>query len=305
MVDQHIRTALGSSETALLREVGEYVRQGQGKKLRPMLLMLAARLAGYEGDAHTKVAAAIEIIHTATLLHDDVIDHAPLRRNRPTVNARWGNDVAILIGDFLYSCAFDLALQALSPRVLTILCQVTGRMCEGEMFQIEKGDSLLTSNDYLHIVRCKTAYLFSACTALGSVLANSDEDQVARLTEYGLNFGIAFQITDDTLDLVADDGDLGKQHWTDIRNGKQTLPFIHTVEVADATDRADLWACWNNGRDPERIMRHIRKYNGVEYALGQARSFAGEARQSLSHMPESKETLLFRELSDYVVERTH
>jgi octaprenyl-diphosphate synthase len=302
-VDAHIDSIL-DSDTELVREVGQYVRGTQGKRLRPMLAILASRAFNYSGEDHTKVAAALELVHTATLLHDDVIDKAPLRRGKPTVNAKWGDDVAILIADYLYSNAFDLAMQTLSPHVLSVVCQVTAKMCEGEMFQIQKRDSRLTPDDYLRIVRNKTAFLFSACTGLGSVLARANEHEAALLANYGLNFGIAFQITDDTLDFIAGDNELGKEHWTDIRNGKQTLPLIHALQVANPADRADLWACWNNGRESECIMRHIHKYRGVEYALEVARDFASKAKEQLAHLKPSRAVELFAELSEYVINRT-
>ncbi len=190
-VNDHLARIL-DSDTELVREVGHYVLSTRGKRLRPILAILAAKVFRYVGEDHTKVATALELVHSATLLHDDVIDKAPLRRGKPTVNARWGEDVAILIADYLFSHAFNLALQtSMSPKVLSLICQVTARMCEGEMFQIEKRDALLTRDDYLRIVRGKTAYLFSACTALGSLLANAPEQQVMLLSSYGLNFGIA------------------------------------------------------------------------------------------------------------------
>lgn len=302
IVESHIQSVL-ESDTALVREVGHYVCSTQGKRLRPMLVILAAQAFQYAGSDHTKVAAALELVHTATLLHDDVVDKASLRRNCPTVNARWGDDVAVLIADYLYSHAFDLAMQVLSPKVLRLVCSVTAKMCEGEMFQIEKRDALLSRDEYFRIVRNKTAYLFSACTALGGQIAEARDEQVAMLANYGLNFGMAFQITDDTLDFVAEDADLGKQHWTDIRNGKQTLPLIHTFEVAEPGDREDLWQCWNNGRDCERIMKHIRKYGGIEFALEQARQFAASAREHIRPLDKSYPVELFAELSEYVISR--
>jgi octaprenyl-diphosphate synthase len=301
-VDEHINSIL-ESDTALVREVGQYVRSTQGKKLRPMLTILASRAFGYEGQHHTRLATALELVHCATLLHDDVIDKAPLRRGKPTVNSRWGDDVAILLADYLFSHAFNLALSTMNPGVLSLICQVSAKMCEGEMFQIEKRNQLLTRDDYLRIVRNKTAYLFSACTTLGGQIANARDHEAMLLSSYGLNFGIAFQITDDTLDLVAADSDTGKQHWADIRNGKQTLPLIYTFEVANPADKRDLLECWNNGREAERILTHIHKYRGVEYALGQARRYAETAKEQLADLPPSDSVELFRKLSDYVVER--
>lgn len=304
-VDEHIEEIL-ASDTALVREVGHYVMSTRGKRLRPMLAMLAAKVFKYNGEDHTKVATALELVHSATLLHDDVIDKAPLRRGQPTVNARWGDDVAILIADYLFAHAFSLALStAMSPKVLSLICQVTARMCEGEMFQIEKRDTLLTRDDYLRIVRGKTAYLFSACTALGSTLARAPEQQVMLLAAYGLNFGIAFQITDDALDLVATDQEIGKQHWADIRNGKQTLPIIYTFEAASEPDRKKLLEYWNNDREPEAIMPFIQKYGGVEHALAEARRYARAAREQLADFPPSKPVELLAELADFVVERRH
>lgn len=303
-VDQYISTIL-QSDTALVREVGTYIRSTQGKRLRPMVTILAARACGYQGTDHPKVAAALELVHTATLLHDDVIDKAPLRRGRPTVNARWGDDVAILVADYLYANAFNLAMQSLPPQVLSLVCQVTARMCEGELFQIEKRDAMLTREDYLRIVRSKTAFLFSACTGLGATLAGLAEPLIEKVAQFGLQFGIAFQITDDTLDMIAPDEDLGKLHGTDIRNGKQTLPLIHALAAAEPADRAELMACWNNGRDAERILKHVHKYQGVEMALDEARNFAAKAREYIDWLPSSPERDLCIRLSEYVVARTH
>jgi octaprenyl-diphosphate synthase len=302
-VDEHIREIL-DSDTALVREVGHYAMSTRGKRLRPILAMLTARAFNYEGEDHALVATALELAHSAALLHDDVIDKAPLRRGKPTVNARWGDDVAILIADYLFSHAFNLALQtSVSPQVMSYICQVTARMCEGEMFQIEKRDNILTRDDYLRIVRGKTAYLFSAATALGALLAQAADEYVVRMSRYGLNLGIAFQITDDTLDLIATDSEIGKPHWADIRNGKQTLPIIYTFEAASEADRKRLLECWNNGRDPETIVPYVEKYGGIEYALREARRFAEVAREQLADLPLTQPVEMLCELTDFVVDR--
>ena len=303
-VETHIGGVL-DSDIALVREVGQYVLGTGGKRLRPMLAMLASKACGYRGDSHPRLGAALEMIHTATLVHDDVIDRAQTRRSKQTVNAKWGNEVAILIADFLFSRSFELAMDVMRPEQLRLLCGVTARMCEGEMFQIEKGDMLLTESDYLSIVEKKTAYLFSACTALGGQLAQATEQETAALTAYGLSFGIAFQITDDTLDLVSDDSVIGKPNCADIRNGKQTLPLIRTLAVAEPDDREDLWKCWNDGRDPARIMRHIRKYRGIEYALDAAKRYAVESCEHLKALAPSPDADLLRQLSEYVVSREY
>lgn len=304
-VDGHLQEIL-QSDTLLVREVGEYVLATRGKRLRPILSILAAKVFKYCGEDHTKVATALELVHSATLLHDDVIDKAPLRRGLPTVNARWGDDVAILIADYLFSHAFSLALStSMSPKVLSLICQVTARMCEGEMFQIEKRDAILSRDDYLRIVRGKTAYLFSACTALGAILARAPEQQVMLLSAYGLNFGIAFQITDDTLDLIASDDEMGKPHWADIRNGKLTLPIIYTFESASDVDRQKLIECWNNGRNPEEIVPFIEKYGGIEHAMAEAQRYATAAKEQLADFPTTPAVDMLRRLADFVVQRRH
>lgn len=302
-VDQEI-AAIVESDTQLVTEVGNYVLSGRGKRLRPMMLLLVARAAGYEGESHINVAAALEIIHTATLLHDDVIDKAALRRGKATVNARWGDDVAILIADYLYANAFRLAMQSLSPIVISTICQVTAQMCEGEMYQIEKRQQFLTTEDYLRIVRHKTAFLFSASTGLGAVIAGMNEKDILSLTHFGMDFGIAFQIIDDTLDLVGHDDELGKDSGTDIRNGKQTLPLIRTLEMADQAERQRMEALWRDGKNASDMMQMIHAHNGIEHALGTAREYSEKAKSYLDVLPPGHATSLCARLADYVTSRT-
>lgn len=304
-VDAHIGSIL-ESDTDLVREVGAYVRGTSGKRLRPIITLLSARACGHPAghpDA-PKVAAALELVHTATLLHDDVIDKAPLRRGRPTVNAKWGDDVAILIADYLYSNAFGLAMQSLPPQVLSLVCQVTARMCEGELFQIEKRDTRLTREDYLRIVRGKTAFLFSACAGLGAVLAGAGDDRTEAMTRFGLGFGVAFQISDDSLDMVAPDEDLGKLHGTDIRNGKQTLPLILAYGAAPPADRAALWSAWE-AADADRVFALVATHRGVDRALGEARDIVAEAKAKLAGLPEGPDARYLARLADYVVNRNY
>jgi octaprenyl-diphosphate synthase len=291
------------TDTKLVRKVGDYILSGRGKRLRPIMLLLAARALDYRGSDHIKVAAALEIIHTATLVHDDVIDKASLRRGKPSVNAQWGDDVAILIADYLYANAFRLALDSLSPVILNTICQVTAQMCEGEMFQIEKRDELLSEKDYLHIIRHKTACLFSACTALGAVIAGADETEILEMTRFGLEFGIAFQITDDALDLLAIDSALGKDSGTDIRNGKQTLPLIHALESASPQEREHFRDSWNDVRDDKEIIRFISAHQGIEYAMTKARQHADTAKKHLEILKPGKAADLCSAIAEYVVSR--
>ncbi len=292
------------SDTRLVQEVGEYVLSGVGKRLRPMMLLLIAKACGCDSQNRISVAAALEIIHTATLLHDDVIDKAAMRRGKPSVNARWGDDVAILIADFLYANAFRLAMQSLSPVVISTICQVTAQMCEGEMFQIEKRQQFLTTEDYLRIVRHKTAFLFSACTGLGAVIAGVNESDTLKLTRFGMDFGIAFQITDDTLDLVGQDHELGKDSGTDIRNGKQTLPLIRAYESASPGEREELENIWQGGRDMGAMLDIIRNHNGIEHSLGIARDYSEKAKTHLSILPAGKASDYCAQIADYVIDRT-
>lgn len=296
--------AVLDSDTQLVREVGQYVLGSRGKRLRPMMHLLIAKATGYTGDKHISVAAALEIIHTATLVHDDVIDKASLRRGLPSVNAKWGDDVAILIADYLYTNAFQLAMQSVNPLIVNTICRVTTQMCEGEMYQIQKREQFLTTQDYLHIVRHKTAFLFSACTGLAGVLSGLTEKETLALTQYGLEFGTAFQIIDDTLDLVGHDHELGKESGTDIKNGKQTLPLIYAYEQTDPQTRNKLERLWTAQNPSNEMMNIISEYNGIQHSLSVARQYAEKARTHLTTLPPGKARDLCEQLTAYVAQRT-
>ena len=294
------------SDSPLIREVGAFLSLPGGKKIRPALTILAARTCGRPSDENVmQVAAAIELVHVATLLHDDVIDKAATRRGRPSVNARWSDSIAILMADYLFSRAFDLAFATTQPQILRVLCDVTKRMCEGELFQIEKEGQILTREDYFKIIRHKTAYLFSACARLGGMVAQAEEDSIGRLGQYGLNFGMAFQITDDMLDYAADDARWGKELGADVVHGKQTLPLIYTLEVASPRDRSRLLGLLRNGRDFQTVLGQVRKYRGLDHAREVAREFAGRAAQSLEGWTGNGQAKLLRDLCDYVVARSY
>ena len=270
-----------NSESPLIREVGEYICLANGKKLRPMVNVLAARAFGPTGEVSLHLASAMELVHVATLLHDDVIDKAAMRRGKPSVNARWGDDVAILMADYLYASAFDLALEHLEPEPLKLICQVTRRMCEGEMFQIEKRGQWLTAEDYLHLITCKTGYLFSACAALGGSKAGLEPEPMASLAAFGLDFGLAFQITDDALDYTADDDQWGKGVGQDLAAGKQTLPLILTLEDAGEDERGQIETILSQGRDPGPIHESMRRSRAFDRSLEIAREYA---LQSVGHL---------------------
>lgn len=295
------------SDSQMIREVGEYVALTSGKKLRPMLNLLATRAFNPTGEVSVQIAAAMELVHVATLLHDDVIDKAQIRRGQQSVNARWGDDVAILMADYLYSAAFELLLENLVAPPLRMVCKVTRRMCEGEMFQIERRGAWLTSEDYLHICSCKTGWLFSACAALGGELAHLESDHVARLAAFGMDFGLAFQITDDTLDYTAQSESWGKAVGSDLAAGKQTLPLILTLQHADEDEAAELRRALGEGGDPEIIHRAMARHRAIERSLDVARRYSSQSVEHLAPLevrdPVAYEYLVM--LPEYVIDRQY
>ena len=303
-VDRILRESL-DSESKLIREVGQYVCFTSGKKMRPMLALLMTKALAPRRPAPVEVAAALELIHVATLLHDDVIDKAAMRRGRPSVNAQWGDEVAILMADFLFARAFDLALTTLRPEVLRQLCRVTQAMCEGEMFQIELAEKNFSVENYYHVVERKTAALFSACTGLGAFMAGAAEDDIASATSFGYDFGIAFQITDDLLDYVARPEQLGKEIGMDVSAGKQTLPLLLAMARATEQDRDTMADRLGNGKDFDLMLGIIRQNDGLGQAQEEARRFADRAGRALARLqPADPEVFEFlRSLPGYVMDR--
>jgi octaprenyl-diphosphate synthase len=305
-VKEHLDTIF-DVEGKLMQEVADYVRGLRGKMLRPAIVCLSARGFGYDGeeDLHTRLGAAVELFHVATLLHDDVIDKAPLRRGNPTVNARWGDDVAILFADYLYASCFDLALSALNPEIVQVLTRTTQQMTEGEMFQIEKRGDWLLVEDYLSIIRSKTAYLFSACSGLGAILADADPDMTRHMFEFGLNFGMAFQITDDALDYEAQGGKWGKRVGADLAEGKQTLPLLHTLQQASPEDRKTLETVLSNGRSFEVVHSFVKRYRGIEYSLERAAEFTRASLGALDQVEENEPLAELRKLAETALQRQY
>lgn len=295
-------------EGALMGEVASYVGALRGKLLRPSVLCLSARAFGYDAthDKHCRLGAAMELFHVATLLHDDVIDHASERRGRATVNAKWGNDVAILFADYLYASCFDLAMSVLDPDVLRVITKTTQRMTEGEMYQIEKRGQWLTLGDYDRIIRSKTALLFGACAGLGAVVAKAPPRTVTSMTDFGMYFGVAFQITDDTLDYEAQEDRWGKRVGSDVAEGKQTLPLLHTLDHASPEDRALLVRTLEGDRDFETIHALVKKYRGIDAALERAGECSRDALALLDAVGTDNEaTRLLRTLAEGVLVRQY
>lgn len=304
LVQQHLDEAF-TPEGQLMGEVASYVRSLRGKMLRPAFVCLSARAFGYDGPEahHARLGASLELFHVATLLHDDVIDHASLRRGRPTVNDRWGDDVAILFADYLYATSFDFALTVLRPEIVQVLTRTTRQMTEGEMYQIEKRGQWLNVEDYLTIIRSKTAYLFSACAGLGALTAQADSDTVRRMFDFGLQFGMAFQITDDALDYEAQGDAWGKRVGGDLQEGKQTLPLLYTLEQASPSDREKLVQTLNNGRDFETVHALVKRYNGIEYSLERAAEFSRNAIDILDKFGDNESLGILKRLCDGVLVR--
>ncbi len=306
-VEQAIAREL-ASPVGLIHEMGDFIAGAGGKRLRPILLLMAARLAGYTGPRAVRMGCVVELLHTATLIHDDVVDQAPLRRGRPSANARWGDDASVLVGDHLYSKSFALMVQDGDAAVLETLARATVSMTEAEVFQLErKRIGAISEADYLRIITQKTASFMSACCRIGGLLARADAEQVEGLTRFGLDIGIAFQISDDSLDFVADQARLGKAVGADLKEGKRTLPLIATLDRAAPVERDRIQALLK-GRvlDPaqiEEIRRLVDKYEGVEYALERAHGYAQSAKDALRPFKdgEDKETLAL--VADFVVDR--
>ena len=306
-VEAEIRREL-DSPVALIQEMGGYIAGAGGKRLRPMLLLLAARLAGYVGPRGVRLACVVELLHTATLIHDDVVDQAPLRRGRPSANAQWGDDASVLVGDHLYSKSFAMLVRDNDRAVMETLARSTVSMTEAEVFQLElKRTGVTTEADYLRIITQKTASFMSACCRIGALLGGVPAEQVDALTQYGLDIGVAFQISDDSLDFVANQDRLGKAIGADLREGKRTLPLIamlaratpaESERVKSLLKRHDL-----DGEEIDEIRRYVVDHEGVEYALAQAHEYARSAKAALAAFNPSEERETLALVADFVVDR--
>lgn len=305
-VDALIRARL-ASDVVLINQVAEYIIGSGGKRLRPMLHLIAARAAGHAGRECLQLAALIEFIHTSTLLHDDVVDESDLRRGRKTANAVWGNAASVLVGDFLYSRSFQMMVELDSMRVMRILADTTNRIAEGEVLQLLNiGNPDTQEQAYLDVIERKTAVLFAAATRLGAVLAGlpaAEEDALAR---YGLELGHAFQIADDVLDYASDAGTLGKNVGHDLAEGKPTLPLIIAIERS-APAQADMLreAIRAGGLDAlDEVLGAIRATDALEAARERAHAYADRAREALTALPASDARDALAVLADYAVDRT-
>jgi octaprenyl-diphosphate synthase len=295
------------SGVSTIQEIAEYLRQGGGKRIRPSLLLLSAHALGYFGPNAIHLGTVVELVHTATLVHDDIVDGADLRRGRPSANTTWGNEKCVLTGDWLYMQAFKMSLQEKDLRVIDLLIGLTQQMVEGELVQMQKLGNAVSEAEYYDLIYRKTACLFAVSMRLGAVLAGATEAQEASLAAYGRAVGLAFQIVDDVLDLTATEEILGKPVASDLREGKATLAVIHSIDHGTAADRQAIHRVLED-RGFERVsreqLREILMRNGsVEYAMAAAGRYAEQSRAALAPIADSEyKRALFR-VPDFVVAR--
>jgi octaprenyl-diphosphate synthase len=295
------------SNVGAITEIADYLREGGGKRIRPSLLLLAAKSLGYHRSGTIQLGAVVELVHTATLVHDDIIDGASIRRGRPSANTTWGNSKCVLAGDWLYMQAFRIALEQRNFRVLELLIGLTQQMVEGELLQMELLGRIVGEAEYYDLIYRKTACLFHVSARLGAVLADASDETEEQLGDYGRNLGIAFQIVDDVLDLTASEKILGKPVASDLREGKATLAVIHAFERGAPGDRELIRTVLENRDLPPaghpELLAILNRHGSVEYALSAAYQYAEAARGALAGLPDSdyKRALLW--MPDFVVGR--
>jgi len=296
------------SPVALIPQLAAHIVAAGGKRLRPLLTLACARLCGYGGERHVKLAACVEFIHTATLLHDDVVDESLLRRGLASANAVFGNQASVLVGDFLFARAFQLMVEDGSLEVLSILSRAAATIAEGEVLQLVTQNDLATSEArYLDVVRGKTAALFAAACEVGAVVADRPDAEAAALAEFGMNLGIAFQLVDDALDYAADQSVLGKTVGDDFREGKITLPVLVAYQAGDPAD-CDFWhrtieTNEQNEADLDRALHLMQGCGAIRMTLERAQSFATAAKAALAPFPDSAMRRALIEVTDYTVNR--
>ncbi|SPF77653.1 polyprenyl synthetase family protein [Pseudoprimorskyibacter insulae] len=307
-VNALIRDRMASRHAPRIPEVTAHLVEAGGKRLRPMLTLAAARMCGYQGDDHVKLAATVEFIHTATLLHDDVVDESKQRRGRPTANLLWDNKSSVLVGDYLFARSFQLMVETEDLRALNILSNAAATIAEGEVLQLSAAQDLATTEDiYLQVVRGKTAALFSAATEVGGVISRVPEAQIQALFDYGDALGISFQIVDDLLDYQGDTKATGKNVGDDFRERKLTLPVIKAVAAADDDERAFWKRTIEKGDQQDGDLEHaialLHKHGTLEATRQDALAWAEKAKTAMAHLPESDFRSMLTDLADYVVAR--
>jgi octaprenyl-diphosphate synthase len=296
------------SKIPLIPQVGKHVLRSGGKRFRPLLLLLSAKLCGYSGQHHILLAGVLEFIHTAALFHDDVVDHAKLRRGSLSANSLWGNEASILVGDFLLSRAFSLMVMNGDPKILKILSMTSIRMTEGEAFELMQSGNLNISEDnYISMIGDKTATLISTACRLGAIFGKVGLKKEESLTNFGWNLGIAFQLMDDTLDYTSKEAEFGKSIGKDLEEQKITLPLIYTLKGSSPEDRQKIARIIESDtceeKDLATVVNLIRKYRGIDYTLEKAKEYVAKAKGFLNVFEDSKEKAALMSVADYVIER--
>lgn len=295
------------SNIFLIPMVGKHILNSGGKRIRPLFLLLAADLCGYKGANRNLLAAIIEAIHTASLLHDDVIDGADTRRGQPAAHSLWGNQAVILVGDFLYSNALKLAVSQKSQKIMEALSEATTKMTEGEILQLNKiGDPDITEEEYFEVISAKTGVLIAAACRIGCILSGMSEEKERALSRFGMKTGIAFQLADDILDYVAEQKDLGKQLGKDLDEGKITMPLIYLLKTASQRERDEIKEIIKDARAGSglnRILELFSKYKAIEESLKAATALVDEAKSELSVFPDSREKESLFAMAEYAMQR--
>jgi octaprenyl-diphosphate synthase len=297
-----------SSGIPVIEDIGQYICNSGGKRVRPAVLLLSSQMCGYTGPVGPRLGAVVEMIHSATLVHDDIIDNASVRRGHASVNAQWGNEITVLMGDWLYMTSFRLALGERHFQVLDVLIEATRKMVEGELIQLSfNGNFDITEEQHMDISERKTAFLFSACSQLGGILGSMPEEKVEKLRLYGLNVGRAFQLVDDVLDFTSDENTLGKPVGSDLKEGKLTLPLIYLMRDGKPEHRELVHKALheNTLMDTQRdaIINLVREYGTAERVLKKAHLYADEARSCLAGFPDNPARDALLSIPDYIVER--
>lgn len=309
---------LFKSDAVLIPAIGRHILGSGGKRMRPLFLLLSAELCGYRAPNRVLLAAIIEAIHTASLLHDDVIDSADTRRGRPAAHALWGNQIVVLVGDFLYATALKHAVAQHNQKIMEALSGATSRMTEGEIMQLHKtGDIDVTEAEYFEIISAKTGVLISAACRIGAILGNQTEEREIALSQFGMKAGIAFQLADDVLDYVADQEDLGKRLGKDAEEGKITMPLIHLLRLASESEKAEIRTFIRESMDRHggstdrtngsarlsRLTDLFAKYHAIEASMKSARALVDDAKSELALFPDSPEKEALLAMADYAMER--
>jgi octaprenyl-diphosphate synthase len=296
------------SDVALVSQISEYIINAGGKRIRPVLVLLMANAYGYQGKHHYDLAAIVEFIHTATLLHDDVVDESSMRRGRQTANALFGNAASVLVGDFLYSRAFQMMVSINSMQIMQILADATNVIAEGEVLQLlNMHDPDVTEERYLEVIRCKTAKLFEAAAEIGALISGANPAQIAAAGEYGRSLGTAFQLIDDVLDYSGKAEEIGKNVGDDLREGKPTLPLIYLMKNGSEDERALVKACIEQGDESkfDAILSAITQSGALDYTKAEADKAAARAEQAILDLPATAFKQALMDLAFLAVNRNH